>query len=146
MRVACSIMIAAILATGCDRSEQPSTNPSVTPSEIEIVGNDYTFAAPSELPAGRRTFRFNNKGKVRHELNISLLKQGVPVERLIETVRADKTVRDLVDGPVGVLFGEPGKRSDGAITTELVAGSCKRVDARRPSVNSRSTCSRDRST
>ena len=122
MRILLSIPVVAILATGCSQSEPPSAEPTVTASEIEIVGNDYAFTAPAELPAGRTTFRFNNKGKVRHELNISLLRQGVPVERLIETVRADKTVKDLVDGPVGVLFGEPGKQSDGAITTELVAG------------------------
>ena len=122
MRILLSIPVVAILATGCSQSEPPSAEHTVTVSEIEIVGNDYAFTAPAELPAGRTTFRFNNKGKVRHELNISLLKQGVPVERLIETVRADKTVKDLIDGPVGVLFGEPGKQSDGAITTELVAG------------------------
>jgi len=122
MRILLSIPVVAILATGCSQSEPPSAEPTVTASEIEIVGNDYAFTAPAELPAGRTTFRFNNKGKVRHELNISLLRQGVPVERLIETVRADKTVKDLIDGPVGVLFGEPGKQSDGAITTELVAG------------------------
>lgn len=122
MRIPLLITVAAIITTACSQSERPLTNEAVAPTEIEIVGHDYAFTAPAELPAGRTTFRFNNKGKVRHELNISLLRQGVPVERLVETVRADKTVKDLIDGPVGVLFGEPGKRSDGAMITELVAG------------------------
>ncbi len=122
MRILLSLPVVAILASGCDQSEQPSTSRSVPPSEIEIVGHDYAFTAPNELPAGRATFRFNNKGKVRHELNISLLKPGVPVERLLETQRAGKPVQNLIEGPVGVLFADAGERSSGTISTDLVAG------------------------
>ncbi len=119
MKVAPTIVLAALIAVGCSKSEPPANHGG---SEVEIGGADYAFQVPASLPAGRTAFRFNNKGKVRHELNIALLKPGVPVERLLETRRAGKPVQGLIEGPVGVLFADAGERSPGTLSTDLVAG------------------------
>lgn len=96
------------------------------PREVEIVGLDYAFTAPSELPAGRTTFRFVNKGRVRHELNIVLLAPGVTVPQFIAATNADSTssstLSAMVEATVGVLFAEPGKRASAALSTELLPG------------------------
>jgi len=95
--------------------------PPVADREVEIVGLDYTFQVPT-MGAGRTVFRFLNKGKVDHELNISLLKTGASVERFMEAVRADAPTGEFREGPVGVLFAGPGKRSSGGLSTDLLAG------------------------
>ena len=77
---------------------------------------------PDSLTAGVTTFRFVNSGKVRHELNISRLKPGVPMDSLLATVRADGSVKDLIDGPVGVLFAEPGDGSSAGLSVDLKPG------------------------
>lgn len=117
MRIATFVAFALILVAGCTRSEIPGRY-----NEVEIVGTDYAFTAPASLPAGRTTFRFANKGKVRHELNISRLKKGVSIERFLAAVRADQTVQPLIEGPVGVLFAQPGERSQGALSVDLGKG------------------------
>src|SRR5436190_10387791 len=40
-------------------------------TDVEIVGLDYAFQAPADLPPGLTTFRFRNAGKHRHEFNRS---------------------------------------------------------------------------
>ncbi|MGK2962689.1 MAG: hypothetical protein ACSLFK_11160 [Gemmatimonadaceae bacterium] len=89
---------------------------------VEIVGADYAFKSPASLPAGRTTFQFANEGKVRHELNITRLKPDVSIERFLEVVRAGENTRELTEGPVGVLFADPGGRSESGLTVDLRPG------------------------
>jgi hypothetical protein len=110
------IEAAALLAAGIVFEAAPK------PREVEAVGTDYAFQLPSDLPPGPTTFRFNNNGKKRHELNIFLLKSGVTVTQVLELQKAGKTTKDLVDGPVGVLFADPGGRSGARLLTDLIAG------------------------
>jgi hypothetical protein len=91
-------------------------------NELTIVASDYAFSVPARVPAGRTTFRFANNGKVRHELNISLLKPDVSIDKFLATVRADQSVQSLIVGPVGVLFAEPGVRSGSGLTVDLKQG------------------------
>jgi hypothetical protein len=77
---------------------------------------------PAKVAAGRTTFRFVNKGKVDHELNISLLKSGARVERFMEAARTDKPTGEFREGPVGVLFAAPGKRSAAGLSADLLPG------------------------
>lgn len=116
--------IAALLAAGCKPADKPvaSADTRVSPAKVEIVATDYAFQAPATLPAGRTTFTFVNHGKVRHELNISRLKQGMSIDTLLKLVRADQTVRDVTEGHVGVLFADSGGRSDAGLTVELTPG------------------------
>ncbi len=90
------------------------------PGNVEIVGMDYAFRIPERVGAGATTFRFVNRGKQAHELNIALLKRGVTQRQFMTTLNAGKPVRDLIDVPLGVLFAGPGARSPGALTAELL--------------------------
>ena len=111
-----AVSVLVVLA-GCTRTEIPGRY-----NEIEIVASDYAFTAPANLPAGRTTFRFANKGKVRHELNISRLKPDVSIGRFLAAVRADESVQSLTEGPVGVLFAEAGETSHGGLSVDLTKG------------------------
>jgi hypothetical protein len=95
---------------------------SAAPSDVEIVGMDYAFKVPSELPAGRTVFRFRNAGKQRHEFNITLLKPGVTPQQFMAAANASKPVADMVEASVGVLFAKPGQRSEPGLSTNLLAG------------------------
>jgi hypothetical protein len=90
--------------------------------DVEIVGMDYAFRVPSELPAGLTNFGFVNKGKVKHELNIVLLKPGATLAQYVAVSKSGESVYSVVESPVGVLFADPSKRSPSALTTQLLAG------------------------
>ncbi|MEO5904725.1 MAG: hypothetical protein ABIQ55_11980 [Gemmatimonadaceae bacterium] len=92
------------------------------PNDVEIVGSDYAFTVPITVKGGRATFRFVNHGKVRHELNITRLRRGVSIDEFLDSVRQDKSVQKLSDGPVGVLFAQPGRRSLSGLSIDLTPG------------------------
>ena len=117
MRSGFLVLAAAVVVAACARTTIPGRY-----NEVEIIGTDYAFTAPEKLPAGFTTFRFRNNGKVRHELNISRLRKGVSIDTFLAAVRSDKTVKDLIDGPVGVLFADPGGMSDAGLTVQLSPG------------------------
>jgi hypothetical protein len=108
---------AVATATGCASTEQPARV-----NDVEIIASDYAFKAPQRLPAGRTTFRFTNNGKQRHELNITRLKKGVSTDQMLAAIRADQSVKSLTEGSVGVLFAEPGGRSQSGLTVDLTPG------------------------
>jgi hypothetical protein len=91
----------------CAACAAPETSPS-DPREVTIVGLDYAFQLPAELPAGWVTFRFRNAGKVPHEFNAA--------------ANADQPVTPLRDATIGVLFAGPGGDSPSGLTTELLPG------------------------
>src|SRR5438270_6533495 len=90
--------------------------------DVEIVGRDYAFVAPSELAAGQATFRFTNKGKVIHELDIALLKEGTTAEAVMTAVNAKLPLKPLIETPVGILIALAGHRSSVGLATELIVG------------------------
>lgn len=100
--------------------------PVPSPHEVQIVGMDYAFKAPSELPPGRTIFHFVNQGKVRHELNILRLAPGVSLRSFIAATTSDtttpSTISRMIDANIGVLFADPGKHGSGALSTELIPG------------------------
>ncbi|MEO8193550.1 MAG: hypothetical protein ABI681_06840 [Gemmatimonadales bacterium] len=114
---------AAFALTACTATETAEKSEKAPPgNQVEIIGTDYAFQAPASLPAGRTLFRFANHGKARHELNISLLRPGVSIDTFIETIRTDQTVQPLIEGPVGVLFAEPGGQSASGLAVDLRKG------------------------
>jgi hypothetical protein len=89
---------------------------------IEITATDYAFQIPGHIGAEQAFISFTNQGKVEHELNISLLKKGVRVEQMVDAIRNNQTVQPFIDGPVGVLFASPGKKSIGKLGVGLLDG------------------------
>ena len=100
----------------------PVTPPHRAATDVEIVGFDYAFKVPAELPPGLTTFRFRNAGKHRHEFNIVQLKSGVSLRQFIDAANADKPLSPMIERTVGVLFAEPGDASASALTVNLIAG------------------------
>lgn len=91
-------------------------------NSIEVVGTDHAFTMPATIRPGQITFSFANNGKVRHEMNVSRLKRGVTIDSLLAARNAGQSVKDLIDGPVGVLFANAGGRSDGVLTFDARDG------------------------
>ena len=82
---------------------------TAAPNVVEITGTDYAFTAPATVAPGRTTFVFRNKGKQAHEFNVFLLKKGVTLDSMLKVRRANKPeLGVVVEGPVGVLFADPG--------------------------------------
>ena len=90
-------------------------------TDVEIVGFDYAFKVPAELPPGLTTFRFRNAGKHRHEFNIVQLKSGVSLRQFIDAANGDKPLSPMIERTVGVLFAEPGEASASALSVNLIA-------------------------
>ena len=88
--------------------------------DVEIVGLDYAFQVPAQLPAGRTTFHFVNKGKQRHEVNIVLLKRDATLQQFIAAANADEPVGGMIEATVGVLFAGPGMSSPSQLWTDLL--------------------------
>jgi len=51
-----------------------------------------------------------------------MLKPGTTLEQYLALRKQRRPTQDLIDGPVGVLFAEPGRRSEAGLSTNLVAG------------------------
>jgi hypothetical protein len=46
------------------------------PQAVLVVGTDYAFQIPEPIRSGETLFTFENRGTVRHEMSIVLLKEG----------------------------------------------------------------------
>ncbi|HEY8164368.1 MAG TPA: hypothetical protein VIF83_02340 [Gemmatimonadaceae bacterium] len=114
------LLVGAAGAAAILHSIRPAEKP--TAREVEIVGLDYAFIMPRQLPAGRTTFRLRNAGRVPHEFNIVMLKPGVTIDQFIQAGKENKPRQPMIEGAVGVLFARPGKTSSSGLTTDLVAG------------------------
>ena len=110
-----------LLAT-CIAATAAAQRSDSAPRVVNVVALDYTFQVPRELPAGPTTFRFANGGRQPHELNIYLIRAGVTMESVLALLRANKSVQQLTDGPVGVLFARRDAASAGGLYTDLLPG------------------------
>jgi hypothetical protein len=93
------------------------------PAQVHIVGSDYAFLQPpTSLAAGETVFSFENRGKVRHEVNIQLLKGGVTPEQAMRAVNDLEARRKLIERNVGILIAQPGDSAGGRILANLIPG------------------------
>ncbi|MEO7999960.1 MAG: hypothetical protein ABI852_21085, partial [Gemmatimonadaceae bacterium] len=131
---ACALAIAALIGTGCNSAARDAAKPDSATStsvktipsgaahEVEVIGLDYAFNMPDTVDAGRTAFKFTNKGKVDHEYNVVLLKEGVTLAQYIDAVNKKQPVTPLRDGPLGVLFAKPGMTSASVLAADLLPG------------------------
>jgi hypothetical protein len=70
----------ALLAVviGCSANQAPPER-----RIVEVVATDYAFQVPGNVRAGPTVFHFVNRGKVRHELNIFILKSGITLQKYL---------------------------------------------------------------
>jgi len=113
------VLVAFLMANG--RNGRSAIRPP-TAHEVEIVGRDYAFTAPRELPAGETTFRFTNSGKVIHELDVALLKGSTTAQSVMSALNAKTPLKPLIERSVGILIARPGRRSSVGLATELLEG------------------------
>ena len=113
------LLFALAFVSACGRTSAEKT---VDARVVDVLALDYAFETPTELPPGRTLFRFENKGKVRHEFNIFLLKKGVSIDRFLTAQRAGETIRPFIDGPLGVLFAQPGEKPASGLVSDLLPG------------------------
>jgi hypothetical protein len=114
MRTALSLVLAPLLLTG-------GSTPSPI-NQVAVIATDYAFQVPAELPPGATAFRLTNNGKQFHEFNVTLLKHGVAIDDFIGALKKGQPVSPLREGPVGVLFADPGTSSPSQLTTQLLPG------------------------
>ena len=112
------VMVTPAIAGACLGCQpQPAPSP-----EVLVPGTDYAFEVPKELPAGLTRFRFENRGKVPHEMALGQLKAGVTADSLLAFAAAGHDPGELADGIVGILIAEPGTSALGTLSAELAPG------------------------
>jgi hypothetical protein len=85
-----------------DNATRPAAQPAGTGAhEVMIVGRDYTFEAPEEVPAGLITFTFKNGGAVVHHAQVARLNDGVTFEQLMAAFAQGETAALPLFTPVG---------------------------------------------
>jgi hypothetical protein len=88
-----------------------------------IVGSDYSFQYPRTIAPGHHTFLFRNRGSVRHEVNMVLMKKGATVQQMIAVAKKGGDPFSLVeDDTPGVLLALPGQSPDGQIDDDFLPG------------------------
>lgn len=88
-------------------------------ANVEVIGLDYAFRAPTSLPPGLTAFSFKNEGKVAHEVVIVRLRPGVTVDSLM---KAHDPARLTMIQLAGILVAGPGGAPLGRILVELTPG------------------------
>lgn len=92
------------------------------PRTITIAAHDYAFVLPDSLGPGATAFRLENVGKVRHEAFVLLLKPGLDMAQLFDTVKVTGSPEAAVDETLGVLMARPGVTSSGTLLADLLPG------------------------
>ncbi|MGV3710867.1 MAG: hypothetical protein ACO1Q7_18740 [Gemmatimonas sp.] len=126
------LLFSSLLLTACSRAGDSSAtsdsggSSQATASgalrEVDVIGLDYAFSMPDTLDPGRTAFRFRNDGKVYHEYNVVLLKEGATLQQFIEAENKGEPVTAIMEAPVGVLFAEIGQSSPSLMSVDLIPG------------------------
>ena len=115
--------LAALTAlTAAAVARQPLST-TLEPARVAVVGDDYAFVQfPSTLPPGATLFSFENRGHVRHELSIALLKPGVTLQDVLQKGPGGAGSRLLAERLIGILVARPGESSGGQLLVTLEPG------------------------
>src|SRR5258707_4556678 len=71
---------------------------------VLVVGTDYAFQLPEHIPAGETLFAFENRGAVRHEMSIVLLKESSPIDSVLAGLAAGFPRRHFVGRQRGLII------------------------------------------
>ena len=105
-RGACVALAGLVVVAACQVA--PEAEP-----ELRIVGMDYAFDAPDSVKAGPTVIRFENRGKVRHEMLVTQLGDGVLGAVFADSLVKNGSTKALRATGSSVLFAMPGQRNDG---------------------------------
>ena len=89
---------------------------------VLVVGTDYAFQLPEHIRAGETLFTFENRGTVRHEMSIVLLKEGFQSDSVLAGIVAGSPRRNFVEGQGALIIGRPGEPPRPRLWMNLQAG------------------------
>jgi hypothetical protein len=125
--LACGLALGVVTSLMGQRSRALDTvvGPSSgrSPAHVTVIGDDYTFVQfPSTIAAGQTSFSFENRGRVRHEMSMVLLKPGVTPQQVLERGPNAAASRAMADRLIGILIARPAESSGGQLLVELQSG------------------------
>jgi hypothetical protein len=92
------------------------------PKEVAVIGNDYAFTGfPATVAAGPTLFSFENRGEVRHEMSIILLKPGLTLKDAMDAGAAATGPR-IAESLIGLLVARKHESAGGKLFVELKSG------------------------
>jgi hypothetical protein len=90
--------------------------------EVPVVANEYAFIGfPATIAAGPTLFSFENRGEVRHEMSIILLKPGLTAKDAL-AAGAAVTGPKVAERLVGLLVARKHESAAGKLLVELESG------------------------
>jgi len=92
------------------------------PQAVLVVGTDYAFQLPEHIRAGETLFTFENRGTVRHEMSIVLLKESSQSDSVLAGIVAGAPRRNFVEGQGALIIGRPGEPPGPRLWMDLQAG------------------------
>lgn len=100
----------------------PAPLPVRSPHIVRTIGTDYAFQLPNHIRAGETLFTFENRGAVRHEMSLALLKPGFSADSILATVAAGSPRRNWIEGQVALIVSRVGDPPGPGIWLTLEAG------------------------
>src|SRR5882672_3365727 len=110
------------LAAICVLSSATAAAPAGAPQAVRIVGTDYAFQVPPHIRAGETIFTFENRGVVRHEMSLALLKEGFGLDSVLASVGAGSPRRNWLEGQAPLIISRPRDPPGPGIWLDLEAG------------------------
>lgn len=105
-----SVLLAGLLAA-----------PGAAPQRVRIVGTDYSFQLPEHIRAGETVFTFENRGSVRHEMSLALVKPGFAPDSVLAALVAGSPRRNWLDGQAALIVSRPADPPGPGIWLDLEA-------------------------
>lgn len=99
----------------------PNIGSAQSAKPITIIGHDYAFDVPDTVKAGTILFTLQNKGTVRHEVVLGLLKKDRTWSDYLKAKTPEER-RALYDGLIGLILAEPGQPAPGRLLATLQKG------------------------
>lgn len=92
------------------------------PQAVLVVGTDYAFQVPERIRAGETLFTFENRGTVRHEMSIILVKEGFQSDSVLAGIVAGSPRRNFVEGQGALIIARPGEPPGPRLWMDLQTG------------------------
>jgi hypothetical protein len=109
-------LFVALLLAAC------SPAPRASFAEVAVRGSDYAFIAPDTVDAGLTAFSFSNGGKMRHEVKLIALREGVDARTAMPLAMIDSGWTSLKRPTSGILTAGPGETTPGRLLADLKRG------------------------
>jgi hypothetical protein len=92
------------------------------PAHVGVIANEYAFIGfPAAIAAGPTTFSFENRGEVRHEMTIILLRPGLTAKDVM-AAGASASGQKTAESLIGLLIARKHESAGGQLLVELKSG------------------------